>query len=82
MKPVIDEQVGLLWAKYYPWSGLHGIELHAAKDVVSLILRLIEEWADRQQAILESFDKGPDYHQACVAFDILYDEYLAVKGDD
>lgn len=38
-----DKEVGELWRKYRPWSGLHGIELQAAKDNTALIRKLVEE---------------------------------------
>ena len=40
-----DGEVGELWAKYRPWSGLHGLELQAAKDVIALIRKRDERWS-------------------------------------
>lgn len=47
MKIMDDKEVGELWHKYQPWSGLHGIELQSAKDNCALIRKLVDERAAR-----------------------------------
>lgn len=46
-----DKEVGELWRKYQPWSGvlqdfLGAVELQAAKDICALIRKLVEERAE------------------------------------
>lgn len=50
-----DKDVGELWAKYHPWTGLHGMELQAAKDACALIRKLVEE---RKIKLLLSHKQG------------------------
>lgn len=38
-----------LWETYSPWSGLHGIELQAAKDMIESLTALIVEMARAEQ---------------------------------